>query len=160
MKLNHLIIFVFITSVISCKPPKQSTAAAAEPAVQAATSPEVVRSDNVATNEGSSPTGPTVKNPDNSSYRLIVSFISIGEGTDRNGKEMLESFMNDWKTKQKKEVTYETIGWGREGEADFCFPLKELNEQEQKQFVSEIRGKFKGHDLVQFAENEPCRHKR
>ncbi|MEO5569568.1 MAG: hypothetical protein ABIT08_15060, partial [Bacteroidia bacterium] len=58
------------------------------------------------------------------------------------------------------EIHYEVFPWGREGETDFCFPLSELKEVQQKEFVNEIKVKYKGHDLVQFAENEPCRHKR
>lgn len=148
-----------MVSVFSCKPPKQTSATVQEPPIQASTAVEPVPADNSQAEVSSTQNQNAISSKD-VSYRLIVSFISIGEGTDRNGKEMLDSFLNEWKTNQKKEVKYETIGWGREGEVDFCFPLTELNEKEQTQFVSGIKEKFKDHQLIQFAENEPCRHKR
>lgn len=93
-------------------------------------------------------------------YRLIVSFISIGEGTDRQGRETLDGVLADWKTKKGKEITFESVAWGREGENDFCFRINNLNEKEQQMFVSDMKTAFKGRSLVQITENQPCIHKR
>ncbi len=93
-------------------------------------------------------------------YRLIVSFISIGEGTDRQGRETLDGVLTDWKTKKGKEITFESVAWGREGENDFCFRINNLNEKEQQMFVSDMKTAFKGRSLVQITENQPCVHKR
>lgn len=93
-------------------------------------------------------------------YRLIVSFISIGEGTDRQGRETLDGVLADWKTKKGKEITFESVAWGREGENDFCFRINNLNEKEQQMFVSDMKTAFKGRSLVQITENQPCVHKR
>lgn len=94
------------------------------------------------------------------SYRFIVSFISIGEGPDRNGKEIFNAVIENWKTNRNKEIKFETIPWGREGEVDFCFDLKELDARSQNQFINEMTKNFSGHTLVQFSENEACKHKR
>ncbi|MBK8413304.1 MAG: hypothetical protein IPL22_01545 [Bacteroidetes bacterium] len=93
-------------------------------------------------------------------YRLIVSFISIGEGTDRQGRETLDAVLADWKTKKGKEITFESVAWGREGENDFCFRINNLSEKEQQIFVSDMKAAFKGRSLVQITENQPCTHKR
>ncbi|MEP7169751.1 MAG: hypothetical protein ABI855_10320, partial [Bacteroidota bacterium] len=89
-----------------------------------------------------------------------VSFISIGEGTDQHGKEILDSFLNEWATNHKQEIGYQTFQWGREGEVNFCFSLSELNEKQQMEFINGIKEKFKGHDLIKFTENEPYPHRR
>lgn len=93
-------------------------------------------------------------------YRLIVSFISIGEGTDRKGRETLDGVLAEWKTKKGKEITFESVAWGREGENDFCFRINNLNEKEQQLFVSDMKEAFKGRPLIQISENQPCIHKR
>ena len=93
-------------------------------------------------------------------YRFIISFISIGEGTDQKAKEMMDRNLKNWKDKTGKELEVESVIWGREGEVDYCFQLKELNEKQQVEFVQEMKKTFEGKDLVQITENEPCVHKR
>jgi hypothetical protein len=93
-------------------------------------------------------------------YRLIVSFISIGEGTDRQGRETLDGVLADWKTKKGKEITFESIAWGREGENDFCFRINNLSAKEQELFVADMKSAFKGRSLIQITENQACVHKR
>lgn len=90
-------------------------------------------------------------------YRFIVSFISIGEGTDRNAKAVFETVLQKWQDKGQK-IDYISAPWGREGEVDFCFPLAELSESEKGLFISEMRERLKSSSLVQFFENETCRH--
>jgi hypothetical protein len=168
MKFIQIIIPFCILFIISCKPPKQANETSAKP-VASTVAPSVAPNtaandavivDNASASEVSLVPVQNMQTSKDTSYRLIVLFVSIGEGTDRDGKKILDSFLNDWKTKLKKEINYETVGWGREGEVDFCFPLHELNEKQQNQFVREIKEKFNGHSLVQFTENEPCLHKR
>jgi hypothetical protein len=93
-------------------------------------------------------------------YRLIVSFISIGEGTDATGREIMDGVLNSWKEKKGKPVEMESIPWGREGEVDFCFTLKELSEKEQSEFADQMKSVFKDKNLIQITENQPCVHKR
>jgi hypothetical protein len=94
------------------------------------------------------------------SYRLIVSFISIGEGIDSKARQSLDSMLNSWKEKKNKEIIAEMMPWGREGEVDYCFKLNELSAQEQTDLVNEVMTAFKGNSLVQISENQPARHKR
>ena len=159
MKFFQFILAFSLLFILSCKPQKQANETASKTPVAANTAVDAVVINNGEAEVAVTP-DQKMQSATDISYRFIVSFISIGEGTDRNAKEIFDSFLNDWKTNQKKEINYETVQWGREGEVDFCFPLSELTDGQQKQFVGGIREKFKGHDLIQFAENEPCRHKR
>ena len=93
-------------------------------------------------------------------YRVIVSFISIGEGTDATGREIMDGVLNSWKEKKGKPIEMESIPWGREGEVDFCFILKELSEKEQTEFADQMKSAFKDKNLIQITENQPCVHKR
>jgi len=93
-------------------------------------------------------------------YRFIVSFISIGEGTDRNGRETMDSVLASWEKKKGTPVTFESVPWGREGEVDFCFNLKGLSAKEQELFVADMKTAFNGRSLIQMSENQPCVHKR
>ncbi len=93
-------------------------------------------------------------------YRFIVSFISIGEGTDRTGRETMDGVLASWEKKKGAPVSFESVPWGREGEVDFCFNLKELSRKEQESFVTDMKSAFKGRSLVQITENQPCVHKR
>lgn len=88
-------------------------------------------------------------------YRLIISFISKGEGTDRSAKEMFGNFIADYPQK----VSYETAPWGREGEVDYCLKLAELSEKGQIEFVDKIKKLLTNSELVNILENKSCIHK-
>lgn len=155
MKLFSLFIVTIILLSFSCISSKQTAETSASP-TPSATGP--AQHEATANNSG------VQENKDENSYRLMISFISIGEGTDREAKQIFDAALSDWEKNKMKagggNIEYETIPWGREGEVDFCFTLKEMNTNDQVQFIKIIREKFTGHSLVQFAENEPCRHKR
>ncbi len=129
----------------------------------AATDNEPATTGSVATTPETSPSAMenTMKTmPADSNYRFIVSFISIGEGTDPKAREMMDRILNSWNAKTGKTIDMETTPWGREGEVDFCFPLTELDASEQAAFIDEFKAVFEGKSLVQLSENQPCRHKR
>ncbi|MFN5224029.1 MAG: hypothetical protein ACK5DJ_07575 [Bacteroidota bacterium] len=93
-------------------------------------------------------------------YRLIVSFISIGEGPDFNAKTGLDRVIADWEKQKGLILKQESFPWGREGEVDYCFQLSELNNSDQQSFINEIKSSIGTSKLVQVAENQPCIHKR
>ncbi len=94
----------------------------------------------------------TMLQNDGIKYRFVVSFISKGAGAKSNKRQELISYVK----KHAKQPKYALIGWGREGETDFCFELKELNAKEQKKFIKAIRNMMKGDDLVIIYENTPA----
>jgi len=93
-------------------------------------------------------------------YRLIVSFISIGGGSDYKLKKEFLEFAATYATKIGKKIEAENFAWGREGEVDLCYKLLELNKKESDDFVAESKTFLSKSKLVRISENLPCSHKR
>ncbi len=91
------------------------------------------------------------------SFRLVVSLISTGGGTDPQGKVLIDQYLTDYKAKTGKQVAYVMIPWGREGEVDCCFVLSGLKDAEQVDFVKGMREAFKDRPLIQIEENRKNR---
>ena len=89
-------------------------------------------------------------------YRLIVSFFSPGNGIDHKMKQEYTKFIENYGRK----ITFEDVLWGKEGEVDFCFSLKELSGKEQEEFVKTSKELLSKSTRVHVYENTPCRHKR
>ncbi len=147
---------------ISCKPAKEVST---ENAPLSSTSMESTSS------ESSTSTQQPVKTPLTQSLddikkslpdtiRLSISLISIGEGTDPEGLNILTSTLETFSRKTGKNPNYITIPWGREGEVEYYFNLNELNQVEQQNFISNLNSAFKGHKLVLISENIKNRFKR
>jgi len=102
-------------------------------------------------------TNPRVDLPD-SMYSVIVSFISIGAGTDASAKEKLDQVVQQYQTDAGMPIAREEIAWGREGEVDFCFKLLGQDKKSKDSFVQQLRDAFKGNNLVQITENTPALH--
>lgn len=83
--------------------------------------------------------------------RLVVSFISQGEGIDRKTKETFDTWL-----KQKGNIKFDAHSWGREGEMNYCFALENLSPNEQDKFVEEVRTQLLGRQLVRMNENTSC----
>ncbi len=89
-------------------------------------------------------------------WRLIVSFISIGEGTDMEAKRMFDAYLHQWKASGHPRVNYLAVPWGKEGEVDFCFTLEHLNAQQQQQFIEGMKEQLRFSSLIRFYENTRC----
>jgi hypothetical protein len=98
-------------------------------------------------------TSNTSQNTANGTYRLIVSFISIGTGVDGDAYSRLEKFIQD----HPKKLAYEKKRWGREGEEDFMFTLKEFKASEQAKFIADLKVAIGKSERVQYKENEKSR---
>jgi hypothetical protein len=147
MKHIPFVILISMFLQTGCKSSKpEGTAPSREPVAKEAASPPPV----TVTNDDGTPVVDEI-------YRVIVSFISIGEGTDSRAREQLDAFITDWKGRKQMELEIVEIPWGREGEVDFCFPLKELSPEEQAIFVEEIKTVFLENNLIQIAENQKGR---
>jgi hypothetical protein len=97
---------------------------------------------------------------DTANCAVLVSFYSIGSGTNREAYDKFRAFIE--KTNKAKKITL-NIGatpWGREGEVDYCFKLKELNAANQKKFISDLKKLLKGADYVRIEEDKPNTNKR
>ena len=86
-------------------------------------------------------------------FRLVVSLISIGEGTDPEGMRLIERYVEDFGKLSGKSLSYVLIPWGREGEVDCCFALNELTPALQAQFIEGLKERITGRNLLQINEN-------
>ncbi len=82
-------------------------------------------------------------------YRFVVSFFSPGNGTDGEAIRKLDDFLATHAKKPKADQ----IRWGREGEVDYCFKLKEFSTGEQKKFIEEVQKLIGSSERVRFSEN-------
>jgi hypothetical protein len=112
------------------------------------------------TQEGNSQSTPVKANQDGPKYDLIVSFISIGAGTDSKGKQQLNDFIANFQNDKKVTLKYEDFAWGREGEEDFCFTFNNLSAELKEKFVVNVKDMFLNNTLVRVGENEYFVHKR
>lgn len=90
-------------------------------------------------------------------YRFIITFISVGAGTDYAAMQKLTEFISQYEQKNALKLNYKITHWGKEGEEDYCFNLSELNEKQQEAFINETKEVLKGSSLVHFNENATCR---
>lgn len=93
-------------------------------------------------------------------FRVVISFISIGEGTDPEGPAKVERVLKSWENKKGTAVTYTVQPWGREGEADYNFTLRGMSAPDQQEFVKQLQSALKDEKLIIVTENKPNRFKR
>ncbi len=93
-------------------------------------------------------------------FRLIVSFISIGAGPDAQLKEAIDNYIISYNKKNSIELAIEKYPWGREGETDYCMNLTEIGSDNQIVFIKGIQDIVKDSKLVFIKENEVCKHKK
>lgn len=90
--------------------------------------------------------------------RLIISLISKGEGIDRNAMSDINLHLQTTMSQTKRPLQYVLVFWGREGETDVCFRLKDLDAIQQQSFAEDMREIFANRPLVIVSENVPCEH--
>lgn len=100
--------------------------------------------------DGDSPKGEPM------TYRFTVSFYSIGTGIDAEHHTKFQEYLNNF----KPVLLYDKAGWGREGEVDYCFFLRELKPKEQETFVGDVKKLLEKCDRVHFEEFKPCKNKK
>lgn len=89
-------------------------------------------------------------------YRLIVSFISIGEGTDANAFSQMNAYVEEQNVATRSTIKYISVPWGREGEVDCLFRLSSLEQKQQEAFVAGLMSMYKENKLVQISESAKC----
>ncbi len=89
-------------------------------------------------------------------YRLIVSFISKGAGTDGPKRTAFLAYVDG----HPQKPAYKAVKWGREGETDYCFNLSELtSKKDLVSFIDEVKKISGGSDMMNVSENAECPHK-
>lgn len=83
--------------------------------------------------------------------RLVVSFISKGEGIDYKTEESFKAWLAE-----RPQFTYEVTHWGREGEANYCFRMSNIDGRQQESFIRDVRTFMTDKELVIVSEWEKC----
>lgn len=158
--MKNIVFALLFLSFVSCKPGKEATAANSSSqsttTENADVKPAQEQSPNSATNIAMNH---EVKSGIET-YRLVISLISFGAGTDQEAKHDIDQYIIDYQAKSGILVAYANQGWGREGESDMMFTLSELTPEKQGEFIKGIKEKFKGRELIQIEENKKNRFKR
>lgn len=100
----------------------------------------------------------TTAPPDSEKCNIMISFISIGEGTDYKAKEKLDAYLIKKETDGIK-FSLDKFRWGREGEEDYCLKLYQLNKKAMMQIIEDIKKMFSGNKLILIEENSEPKHK-
>ncbi|CAN5475540.1 hypothetical protein BH11BAC2_BH11BAC2_26450 [soil metagenome] len=156
--MKALLIILFAIGLSACKPPKETTVKESTPPTKTVENQASVVSEGAQTQGEIYNRENLAQQPD--TFRLVVSFISIGAGTDPEAPELLSNYISAYTEKTGKRISFAMMPWGREGETDQCFTLKELTAGEQADFIKGIRSTMANHDLVQIVEMMKNRLKR
>jgi len=156
-KLQILILSAFI-AFSSCKQKKSVVKAEAksEPTeVKSKAEPEATQQVEVVEQTPSKP-----KSSESGIKNLVVSFYSIGAGIDLDAARKFDAWIAEYKTASGKPIVYEKIGWGREGEIDYCIQLESIEQKEAEEFVSLAKGEVGTSKLMHFTVNGTCKKRR
>ena len=69
-------------------------------------------------------------------YAIIISFTSYGTGIDYELKKKIDGIINSFNKNNNTTINPKKIGWGREGEVDYNFTLKNLSTSQKESFIS------------------------
>lgn len=85
----------------------------------------------------------------NEKFEFVIEFVSKGSGIDSKTKEKIDDFIK----KNEFHPSYDVCLWGREGETDYLFTLKEMKHHERKKFMRELHELITDHELVVLKED-------
>ncbi|CAN5494834.1 hypothetical protein BH09MYX1_BH09MYX1_41670 [soil metagenome] len=86
-------------------------------------------------------------------YDLVVSFRSVGQGTDHAARARLDALFDATPALSRAHGR-----WGREGEVDECADLDRLSPADRTAFVSRVRAAMDGAKNVEIGEHRACQH--
>ena len=146
---NVLMIILFF-GVVACKSRHAATADSSDAAPVSQTN---AKSESPTAKDAIAPlkTDLSIHQPD--TFRLVVSFISIGAGTDPDATSLLDQYLTKFTGASGVKPEFQRFAWGREGEIDNCFELKGMTSAKQMEFIEGLKTAVKAHDLIQIQEN-------
>ena len=160
-----LALHFFLGILLGCKSKENRNNNAAEPLTKDETPavPTPMASDNKTNNEIPKPQTEEKKKEDiqeNTIKNLVVSFYSIGSGIDYKSAEKFEQFLNTFALENGSKPVYEKIGWGREGEIDYCIALEGWKYSDATSFVEAAKGNAGASKNMHFTVNGTCKKRR
>lgn len=93
-------------------------------------------------------------------YDIIVSFISKGAGIDRGAVNDVNNVITQFSKKNGVEVMYKKEAWGKEGEMDYNFNLKNLSTADKQGFIKAVEAVVSSTDMANIKFNQQPVHKR
>lgn len=160
MKFIHtLIISLTVISISACKCSKNNSANAVKPTTENSTQSSSNTQTTSSTVPGKDSTDQNKLQTD-ITYRVIVSFISIGAGIDPDAHPALDAFVQQYMDTTSKKIVYQAQPWGREGEMDICFMLDNLSAEEQVNFINGLKTAFLKRELVRIEEYKKTKYRR
>ncbi|MGE0560665.1 MAG: hypothetical protein AB7O47_02510 [Flavobacteriales bacterium] len=99
-------------------------------------------------------------NPQNQIFDVIVQFISKGEGIANDLKTKFEDAVADFNKKNHTNIEAEVRHWGREGETDLNYNLKNLSTSQKKAFITMVKETIGETDMAFIKYNEKGVQKR
>ncbi len=70
---------------------------------------------------------------------LTVSFISLGAGVDLKIKAKVDDAISEFEKSNNIKIVYEREAWGREGEFNYNFDLKNLSTSQKEEFLKILK---------------------
>ena len=93
-------------------------------------------------------------------YDMNISFISKASGIDTALKIKVDNAIETFNKTNKTSIKPEIVHWGREGETDYDFTLKNLSTVQKKAFTSSIEETIGSSDMAHITFNKKSVHKR
>jgi len=93
-------------------------------------------------------------------YDVIISFISKASGIDQALKGKVDAALATFNKSNKAEIKPEITHWGREGETDYNFSLKNLSTKQKKAFITSMEEIVGDTDMAHITFNQKSVHKR
>lgn len=101
-----------------------------------------------------------VTNPEDQVFDVIVQFISKGEGIANELKNKVEEAVANFNKKNHTNIEADVRHWGREGETDLNYNLKNLSTSQKKAFLTMIKETVGDTDMTHLKYNEKGVQKR
>lgn len=141
MRTLSLIISISIATLVSCK--TSSAPAMGSDHIEPAKTGKSTQSDDV--------------------YKMIISFISKGEGIDLDAKKRVDNVIEEFNKTNNTNYQPEKAYWGKEGEVDYMFKdngAKNLSTEQKKAYLAKIKAAIGSSDIVHISFNKKAVHKR
>lgn len=99
-------------------------------------------------------------NPQDQVFDVIVQFISKGEGIANGLKTKFEEAVANFNKTNHTNIEAEVRHWGREGETDLNYNLKNLSTNQKKAFITMVKETIGETDMAFIKYNEKGVQKR
>lgn len=87
---------------------------------------------------------------------MMVSFFSIGAGTDGKTRAAFLSHIEQYQQSHQNAIALSSKAWGREGEIDYCVDMTKLSSSELKEFKNTLSEILYNKELVRVKYESAC----